>query len=303
MSQVERLSFYNSWPNGKPSTAERQFQDLVTSVNGPLFIPIPLSTSLDKKGHISLSYIIDALDSLHNRPDHAFDWAWKAFEHLTKKGAPPALSITEALRSYATPILCNVLNSDPNAATAFNGLVGKVPLQTARFLLKKIVAEGPYTPPQTAFSKRMLYANGNGPIQSAALQALLDKLSKYDYSVPNDRRNGASLIRKAMKGQLLSYPLGQFSLSQKDVVFFLLSGLGYGFRNDRTHANAISPFLSSKARIKTYAHCWFSFLVMYYLLSMLWSNEGYIAAPNALGVNFSANNSAFLSLFSAAIGK
>ena len=303
MSQLERLNFYNSWPNGQRFTAERQFEDHVTNVNGLHFIPIVLGTNLDKKGHISLSYILDALDSLPKRPDHAFDWTWKAFEHLTKKGAPQGLSITEALRSYATPILCNILNSDPNAATGFNNLVANIPLQTARFMLKKIIAEGPYTSPTTPFAKRLLYANGNGPIQSAALQALLDKLSKYDYSVPADRRNGASLIRKAVKGQALSYPLGQFSLSQKDVVFFLLSGLGYGFRNDRTHANSISPFMSSKARIKTYAHCWFSFLVMYYLLSMLWSNEGYLAAPNALGGNFLANNSAFLSLFSTAIGK
>lgn len=303
MSESERLNFYNSWPAGQRFAAEIQFERRCNNLSAPLFVPIALSRDLDKKGHISLSYILDALDSLPRRPDHAFDWTWKAFEHLVKHGATQGLNITEALRSYATPVLDEIMSADKDAASGFNALVQNIPMQTARFLLKKVVTQGPYVLPSTSFAKRMLYANGNGAIQSSAIQALLDKLFSYDYSNPKDRRNGASLIRRAVSRQPLTYPLGTFTLSQADVIFLMLSGLGYTFRNDRTHANSISPFASSKARIKTYSHCWFSFLVMYYLLSMLWSHEGYLEAPNALGQNYTVNNSAYTSLFSTANGK
>lgn len=302
MSQIERLNFYNSWPNGQRFSAEQQFTEHVTSVGGNFFFPVSLNGNLSTAGHISLSYVLDALDSLPKRPDHAFDWTWKAFEHLTKKAVPNS-NITESLRTFATPVICQTLAANPLAAAGFSQLTANIPFQTARFLLKKIIAAGPYANPTSSFAKRMLFANGNGPITSLPLQAFLDKLSGYDYANPQDRRNGASLIRSALSGKALTYPLGTFSLSQSDIVFFLLSGLGYGFRNDRTHANSISPFMSSKARIKTYAHCWFSFLLMYYFLTTLWASSGFIAVPQNLGQNYADNNNVFLSIFSGALKK
>ncbi|WP_153020748.1 hypothetical protein [Pseudomonas sp. BMS12] len=302
MSQIERINFYNTWPNAQRFAAEQQFEEHLKSVSGNFFIPIALNNSLSATGHISLSYTLDSLDSLPMRPDHAFDWIWKAFEHLTKAAAPN-LNITDSLRSFATPTICSVLANYPQASANFNQLAENIPLQTARFLLKKIIASGPYTNPTTSFAKRMLYTNGNGPITSLPLQALLDKLSGYNYANPQDRRDGASLIRKAMSGQSLSYPLGQHSLTQNDIVFFLLSGLGYGFRNDRAHASSISPFTSSKARIKTYSHCWFSFLIIYYFLTTLWEASGFIATPQSIDQNYAANNGAFFTLFSSVLNK
>lgn len=302
MSQMERINFYNSWPNGQRFIAEQQFEEHLKSVGGNFFTPIALNNNLSATGHISLSYTLDSLDSLPMRPDHAFDWIWKAFEHLTKAAAPN-LNITDSIRTFATPKICSVLTNHPQASVSFNQLAANIPFQSSRFLLKKIIASGSFRNPTTSFAKRMLYTNGNGPIMSLPLQALLDKLSGYDYANPQDRRNGASLIRKAMSGQSLSYPLGQYSLSQSDIVFFLLSGLGYGFRNDRTHASSISPFTSSKARIKTYAHCWFSFLVIYYFLVALWESSGFIATPQSIGQNYESNNSAFFDLFSSTLKK
>ncbi|MBA0228180.1 hypothetical protein D7U89_22315 [Stenotrophomonas maltophilia] len=301
MSKQDRLNFYNSWPNGTLFPAEIQFGQRIAAAGVPLFVPIQVNANLTVEGHISLSYVLDALGSLPRRPDHSFDWAWKAFEHLTKKGAPN-LNITEALRVFAVPRMCSVLNNDGNASIQFNEFVSKIPMQTARFMLKKIIKEKPYVVPASSFAKRLLLANGNGPITSQALQALLDKLSGYNYSNASDRRKGASLLCKALTGQVLIYPLGQFALSQQDRILLLVSGLGYGFRNDRTHANAISPFTSSKARVKTYAHCWFSFLLIYYSLTMLWANNGFVPAQGALGVNYSQNNAGFMSLFSNVLG-
>ncbi|WP_206667351.1 hypothetical protein, partial [Bacillus cereus] len=51
------------------------------------------------------------------------------------------------------------------------------------------------------------------------------------------------------------------------------SGLLYTYRNDRFHANAFSPFKSSKATIKTYAFAHFSFLFTYYLVLMVFHED------------------------------
>lgn len=302
MSQQDRLDFYNTWPSGARFAAETEFSKRIAAANGPLFVPIQVNANLTTEGHVSLSYVLDALDSLPLRPDHAFDWTWKAFEHLTKKGAP-ASNITEALRVFSVPQVCSALNNDANAAGAFKAFVDMMPMQTARYLLKKVIKQKPYVNPSTSLAKRLLLANGNGPITSPALQALLDKLSTYNYSIADDRRKGASLIRKALGMQTLGYPLGQFTLSQHDVILLLLSGLGYEFRNDRTHANAISPFTSSKAKVTTYAHCWFSFVLIYYFLTLLWTNNGFVPAQGALGINYMQNNAGFQTLFSSVIGK
>lgn len=108
MSQIERINFYNTWPNGQRFIAEQQFEEHLKSVGGKFFTPIALNNNLSATGHISLSYTLDSLDSLPMRPDHAFDWIWKAFEHLTKAAAPN-LNITDSLRSFATPTICTIL--------------------------------------------------------------------------------------------------------------------------------------------------------------------------------------------------
>ena len=305
MSQIERINFYNAWPAVDRFAAEEQFAQHLNTFNGHVFQPIALSSNLSASAHIALSHVLDALDSLPMRPDHAFDWVWKAFEH-TCRSAAPICNITDSLRSYATPTICKVLSSDAPASSGINQLASLIPFQTAEYMLKKIIAHRPYVNPVKSFAKRILFANGNPPVVSKALQALLDKLSSYDYSKTEDRRKGASLLVKALKYRPLKYPLdplGTHTLSQHDVVFFLLSGLAYGFRNDRAHANSISPFKSSTARIKTYAHCWFCFLVIYDLLAALWKHDGLLVNAQTLGNNYSANNAAFRGLFGNHLGQ
>ncbi|WP_346209117.1 hypothetical protein [Aeromonas salmonicida] len=301
MSQKERIDFYNNWPTSKNFSAENEFKKHLESFSGVIFQPIALNPTLSISGHISLSHVLDALESLPMRPDHAFDWTWKAFEHSCKSAKQ--INTTELLRTYATPTICSVINADTNAISGINYIASKMPLQTAEYLLKKIIESKPYSAPKKTLAKRLLLSNGNPKITSPALQALLEKLETYDYTNTVDRRNGASLIKKAMTGVNLQYPKGAFSLSQQEITFFLLSGLLYSFRNDRAHANAISPFKSSTAKIKTYAHCWYCFLLTYYFLSAIWKDNGYIDTKATLGNNFTINNHAFTSLFGNHLGK
>ena len=73
-----RIKHFNEWPLNQEFSAEIQFKERVLSLGiQKLFFPYQLPNTDDKDFHICVSYLLDAVDSLPLRPDHAFDWMWR----------------------------------------------------------------------------------------------------------------------------------------------------------------------------------------------------------------------------------
>lgn len=304
MSQDKRLDFVNSWPNTMLFPAEQAFDQLLLNLNGQqCFRPHRFLPTSDREVHITISYLIDALGSLPKRPDHAFDWIWRAMENIVTSSTTG--NITDCLRGEAAPKILSCLRTDLRLRRAFFNLLENIPYQTCEYLFKQVASGKPYSVPSTyhpalsKFGKRLLFKGGSGEVTSYPLQFFLATLAtKYDYSNHNQRRKGAALLRLGIQGNLLKIGDAEMVLPDSDRLFFLLSGLGYSFRNDRAHANSIAPFQSSYASLKTYAHCWFMFLFVYQsLICYLKTTSSTVPLEGDTAQNFHENTEAYVALF------
>ncbi|MGY1891214.1 hypothetical protein [Pseudomonas sp. SDT291_1_S447] len=301
-----RIDQFNLWPQTLTSDAEEKFKIRLGNTElSELFFPYELPNTSDKHLHICVSYMLDALDSLPLRPDHAFDWIWRSFEYLTSQAIGGQGNITNELRNIVCPAIDGLFLLEKDVSDAFFELTENIPFQTCEYLLKRICESGPYSYTTSnqiqlsSYAKRLLFSNGNPPVISTSLQTILEFLStNYDYKNMKDRRNGASLIRRIIRLERVSLQSSFVQLTKSEVLFFLVSGLGYAFRNDRAHAKSIAPFRSSAASITTYAHCWFMFLLFYKItFALLHTPNSPIVLTGPLAVNFRKNNTAYSRLF------
>lgn len=310
MTSQQRIEHFNNWPKAQKFKGESDFSDILKSHKlEELFYPYQLPGTDSTEAHIMLSYLLDAVDSLPMRPDHAFDWTWRAFEYSLKQIPSCKGNITKSLRAVSDK-LSNYLSLNPDVEDALYGLVGKIPLRTCKYLLKKIVEEGVYTFSSDAdvkglssFAKRLLFVHGEPPVYNVEFQQLLQYFAWHYRSVGGvELRKGASLLRRVIRGETINANGRSYQFDRKEILFLLLSGLGYAFRNGRAHAESIAPFRSSLAKLQTYAHCWFMFLMMYELtftlLHLDTHPEKIIGNPAA---NFKANNHAYEKLFGASL--
>lgn len=310
MTSQQRIEHFNNWPKAQKFKGESDFSDILKSHRlEELFYPYQLPGTDSTEAHIMLSYLLDAVDSLPMRPDHAFDWTWRAFEYSLKHIPSCKGNITKSLRAVSDK-LSNYLGLNPDVEDALYGLVDKIPLRTCKYLLKKIVEEGVYTFSSDAdvkglssFAKRLLFVHGKPPVYNVEFQELLQYFAWHYRSVGGvELRRGASLLRRVIRGETINANGKSYQLDRKEILFLLLSGLGYAFRNGRAHAESIAPFRSSLAKLQTYAHCWFMFLLMYELtftlLHLDTHPEKITGNPAA---NFKANNHAYEKLFGASL--
>lgn len=304
MAKQQRIDHFNLWPKIQDFQAEVLFKARTAKFQThQLFFPYQISATNDRHVHIVLSYLLDAVDSLPNRPDHSFDWTWRAFEYLAGTSSGGVGNITELIRSTISPEINTYFGANQQVEGAFFDLIAKIPFQTCEYWLTRIVESAPYTfatgnhKNLSSYAKRLLFASGQPPVANPSIEAVLNYLST-NYGRASDRRDGASLLRRIVRGENVLLGAVNVRLTRSECFFFLLSGLAYAFRNDRAHAKHIAPFRSSFATVRTYAHCWFMFLMMYQITFVLFHTSQSI--PTFLGnpaQNFLDNNKAYADLF------
>lgn len=271
-----RLQIINEWANDgvqEPRTllsAEKQFRELIREAPF-LFKPVALHLDDDVRFQREVSYLIDAFDMLPSRPDIAFDSAWRAFEletkvhHPGKKGA----RITDRLKHYAP-------NIDPGLIQV---LTTSIPMQTCEHLFKILVT----------MNLRQIRSDANSRIESLltsndnAATFINFLRSRYTKDTDAERRKGATLVRKALKGETLKldkpckpheskthplFTLNEVSRSQIIILLYL-----WTIRNDRYHGDSFSPFISSTAKARTFASILYAFTFVYYLITWFWVTE------------------------------
>ena len=258
----ERFVIMSQWAS-KGADGDRQllpievsFQERVNSLDGPLFIPVEVKDNGAERFNREVSYLIDAFDAFPRRVDQSFDSTWKAFEST--------LDGVDDSTWHIKPRLKKVSDQRYIAKEFVDCLCANVPVQTCEYLFKRLVIE----------------KNDNGAYRRVTENKDIAKLlnymeDKYNVASNTDRRNGAILFRKVLQREknLIVASDTSFQLEECSLSLLLLSGVLYTNRNDRIHGNSFSPFVSSVASLRTYAHSYFAFVSTYYILLNMWLQQ------------------------------
>ncbi|MFE7131855.1 hypothetical protein ACFVIM_13420 [Streptomyces sp. NPDC057638] len=254
---------------------EDQFAQRVSRAGSRFFVPLPLTYSDDRWYNTQVSLLLEALDALPRRPDHAFDSVWKVLENTadtwTRQNAGRR-NITHSLgRASADPRLSGPVTE---------ALLADVPTQTCEYLFKRLIVGEPEASSRSA---RRRISDGYGPgdplrTEIATFLPLVEDI--FATRDPDTARRGASLLRRALRGESLTLADTPLTLSLPARLRILLCGLLYTARNERYHGESFSPFYSSTASLKTYTHPHYLFLASYALVHLLWAHGGHAYAPS-----------------------
>lgn len=233
---------------------ERDFEERVGNKTRSFFRPEPLIDLDSREYHRAVGYLIDAFDSLPWRVDIAFDSTWKALELATN--AVIHGNITDRLKVVASDLDSRVVDK----------LCANVPMQSCEYLFKRLVSD-----PVGGKGDQRLENRIDG-LNDSQIKFLIESMrSKFEIDSGVSRRNGASLVRRVLRGETLKIgATSDFRLNEASRARVLLSLFLYTARNERFHGASFSPFISSKASMKTYTHPYFAFLASYYLLLDVW---------------------------------
>lgn len=264
---------------------EQEYRSRVDAVRSSLFRPLPLSVENDYHKGREISYLVDSLSLLEERPDLAFDVMWKAFDSAISRVS--ASNITDSLHTFVV--------SRWASDSIVNELCSFVPFRASSYMYKKLVVGDSSGVTDERATKRL------SRLDSGSLELLFcylrDKFGSVD---PVPRRDGVRVLARSLAGQPVSTGRSSISLNSTERCGLLISGLLYTFRNERIHGGNTSPFLSSKANIGTYTVPWYASVVAYYCLILVWSrDDGVVASDFEAKIldSIRKNKSSLLKLF------
>lgn len=294
-----RVRYNNEWPSRLLFPAELSLQRRLDENNlQQAFSPAKLNYSDDQEFHVILSHLLEALDNLPFRPDMAFDAIWKALdaEFVRIKSEDSVPQHISRFDAFQTKII-----TDPNTSQAFLPFSTSIPMQTCEFVAKRIF-NGTVSPDEHSepFLKRVKACFGD-PL-------LTQFLGKYIPDWPTNskliQRKGGSFIWQLLRGRELEISGTKHLLSQEKSLSFLISVVMPQYRNERFHGTTTPPFRSSAAKMKTYAHAYFVFMVAYtFLLEIfLYRGFGVIDATSTIA-SAQKNHTLFLQVFGSVLDK
>jgi hypothetical protein len=173
-------------------------------------------------------------------------------------------------------------------------LLTSAPTQSCEYLYKRTIG----TRDQKVLSRLI----SSSPETPAGLDSFIN-LTQTKYGQPNnygEARRGAMFLRRALKGDLLNLEGVNIQLSQRARLHISMSGIVYSARNDRVHGDSFSPFISSKATLRTYTHPNYMFLCAYYFLLLTWAHSNspsFPLDPSSIHDNLAANLAEARTLF------
>lgn len=265
--KIIRKDFVNNWRVNKNDTdafyfpLEKALLERIQNTNTEFFIPIQVKAINDEIYNIKLSYFIEALDLLPRKIDVGFDFVWKVFERSLKEKYP-SRNITEQLMAESI-----VYADDLPTMAVIDQLIKIIPIQTWEYIAKVIAEkfdDGKGFENQDGRIKRILLHDVRARRLTNLYDLFVEIKSKY-YHIPSasSQRKAATFMRNYFLGNTMHSSGKTFTSTTLERSSILLNCLLYEFRNQRTHANSISPFKSSVATLSTYMHCHLLFLAAY----------------------------------------
>jgi len=265
----KRIEYNNKWPDKIIEfPAENEFKNLmsekgIVNILRPIQLPIIEDTQFQRL----LSFIIDIYDQLPNRPDIAFDLAWRTFEaysfYFRKTGGWSSKKTHIVLDKVCEDILINQVNNSNELKNALENHLSAIPLQATEFLVKRIFQDDPdsLTSQQQRITERVKNSLGE--------DLFLEIETKYKPLTADSQRNCGLFLQILMSGIEVEINGNKYSVSLINRIKFLINGILYSYRNERFHGDAFSPFKSSQTKIKTFAHSYYCLLSTYFFICQL----------------------------------
>ncbi|MFJ1105229.1 hypothetical protein CN300_26230 [Bacillus thuringiensis] len=257
-----RLEFNNNWEEGKRISLPHYnlLMEKIHATTTGGFIPFKFPETDDNEFHKALAYFLDGLDGLPLRPDIAFDNTWRAVDSYV-------LGIFQGNTEQPKKTWDLYIDSYQIVKDTFERFHNLIPLQSLEFLSKRLLnnsisnVERRHVEHIRRRVKRVLNEVDN---------ALYDDiLTKYNIFNADTQRKCASLFKIVLAGQSINLNDRDVQLNTKQNVVLILDGIIYSSRNERFHGDSFPQFLSSKAKMSTFASGYFVFLYTYFLFLLL----------------------------------
>jgi len=270
-----RIASHNGWPVITKTKAETDFSDLLDANPGlQVLIPYPFDGIDDNDFHRHLGMLIDGLEMLPKRPDHAFDFFFRAVDELSQMMTGKT-KITDAVESLG-PRVCGSLATHDAWKSFINLFSGKLPTPTARFMAQRVldaygVKKDPIRPRAERLFGEQRYKDFH--------QRFRGRFAVEDSKGLAGGANNAGVFLKHLVSQRAARPVGSgdqsyptLDLADPSNIFdepkalsAMMSLAAFTSRNERFHGSSLSPFRSSKASLSTYAGYYFEMLFVYTL--------------------------------------
>ncbi|MFK4390434.1 hypothetical protein CN563_02755 [Bacillus sp. AFS026049] len=260
--QALRLGFNNSWEEGKRISLPHHdlLMKKIQDTTSKSFIPFKFPGNDDNEFHKALAYFLDGLDGLPLRPDIAFDNTWRAVDSYV-------LGIFQGDTEQPKKTWDLYIDSYPSVKDTFERFHNLIPLQSLEFLSKRLLnnsisnVERRHVVHIRKRVKRVLEDVKSGLYD--------DILTKYNIFDADTQRKCASLFKIALAGRAITLNGKSVQFNTKQSVVLVLDGIIYSSRNERFHGDSFPQFLSSKAKMSTFASGYFVFLYTYFLFLLL----------------------------------
>lgn len=285
-TSVKRVLNHNNWPSIDLFDCERSLLAEMAKHNiQQIFSTAKLEADdTDEDFNALVGYILDGLDSLPRRPDAAFDCLYRAIDrnlyYFTKPGSSQMHTLVDEL-----------FNKNPNEWAAITNILTEcMPQQTADYAANRVLdchieSNPPHTDAMKTRAKRSLgsdrykefcekYLVKNPQISGEYFNLEMHQKRNAGRLMLNFFRLTAPLILKQgatpKASGLLDLTNSANLLSPNEKLRSLLEILIATYRHERFHGQTFTPFRSSKASLKTYAHAYYVLMVTYiFILGIL----------------------------------
>lgn len=282
-----RHDYIKNWPNIQSFPVENEYKskiDYFKNNGKELFLPHPLSYSSDKYHNIAISFIIDALDVMHEHPNFAFDFVFRAFDNYS--GNLYGVSTLKDKLEKGIDEWADIIDNNEGAKRLFNKLFENIPQITCQYLYSRMFKDYDGSKPaedpnQGLLLKRLLKVeknNGNLIVNDEKMKKIVElSFAKFGFNeayYANSIRKGSRFFFVFFNKDTVKLPISneseiEITIETVDKLHMLVNGILYTMRNDRAHGASSSSFKSSNASLRTYAHNHYCFISIYFLLHLL----------------------------------
>lgn len=269
----KRIEYLNNWPNVEPFEIEKKYYALVEEKkkgSGTIFVPFKLLKNTDTAYNKTISFMIEAIEQIEKSPNFSYEFIFKAYDCFIDHFHSSYFQITDKNKKLCDNEWDNILTSHSALMEAFKNLISIIPVKACQYLYIRLTEKNGNN---KAYQRVTTDISGGPSSESIKRKSIVDAIEQK-YGIDDNRysdtiRKASLLYRYILKNDSVLIGVETYSISLKDRLHILVSGLLYTLRNDIMHGSSISITKSSKTTLGTYAVNYFGFLIIYYLLLFL----------------------------------
>ncbi|OBY50072.1 hypothetical protein [Aggregatibacter aphrophilus] len=307
---INRIKYNNEWGRDEKFlfSSEEEINNKLGELNiSQVLKPVKFNDIvLNDFDSTCLCYILEMLDSLPLRPDHAFDIIWKPLdsyagllkdEYKNKNGSE--------YKEAEVKLINKAIGESEYSRINFDSFMSKITscitLTTCKFIAKRMYEH--YG--NISYDKKRTPANTfKSRLDKCVDGCFFDDFYEKFFSTLDDNvkpsadiyRQSGLFIQKFIKGEIVKIKDKKYEI--KDVNSFFSLIICTQYRNERAHGLVSPPFRRSKAKLKTYATPYFLMIYAYYLLIfLLWSRNENLFLEEDVIVSIEESIRAFRNVF------